>query len=328
VVLNYWIGEEVTGEVEVSVMDENGMILRIFEGPVDQASSSSADDGGGEEGLDESRPPEEVFSAGGRGEAEEGAAGEEESEPAEADDASRDPNLEEEDLEVGRGMNRFVWDLRYPGPDVISTAQFSLANTGGLNAPPGRYTLRVEAGDEREEVVVRLGLDPRIPTVSEADVEAQFELAREVRDLLTAVHTAIREIRSVREQSQDILGMLRENQGQDDLVKELEEIWDPLGKELTAVEKALIQTRNESGQDPINFPSRFDDQLAYLYSHVNSSYGRPTEGAYERYQDLVDATAPYLERVRAAIQWEVDAFNRILRQAGVGPVVTKEETSD
>ena len=40
-----------------------------------------------------------------------------------------------------------------------------------------------------------------------------------------------------------------------------------------------------------------DDQLAYLYSHVTSSYGRPTEGAYQRYQDLVDVTDPYLERI-------------------------------
>jgi len=332
-VLNYWIGEEVTGDVKLSVLDGTGMTIRTFEGPLDRTVSGLADDGGGEEGLKEERDPEEVFA----GEKEAGSGGatpeDAEADPAaegagagaEARDshAPRDPNLEEENLEVKRGMNRFVWNLQYPGPDVIPGAQFSLANTGGLNGPPGTYTIRVEAGGETREVAVRVGLDPRIPTVTQADVEAQFQLARQVRDRLTEVHTAIREIRSIREQSQEIVGMLHDAEDREDILQELEEIWNPLKEELEAVEGALIQTRNESGQDPINFPSMLDDQLAYLYSHVNSSYGRPTEGAYQRYEDLVEVTDPYLERVEGEIQDRVRVFNQVLRQAGVGPVVMK-----
>jgi hypothetical protein len=181
----------------------------------------------------------------------------------------------------------------------------------------------VEDGGEAREVRVQVALDPRIPTVTEADMDAQFQLTRQVRDRLTEVHGAIREIRSVREQSQEILKMLREDDAREELVAELEELWTPLESELEKVENALIQTRNESGQDPINFPSRLDDQLAYLYSHVNSSYGRPTEGAYQRYQDLVDITGPFLERVEGEIQNQVRALNQLLRLAGVGPVVRK-----
>ena len=324
VVLNYWVADEVTGDVKISVLDDTGTLIRVFEGPLDRKVSGPADDGGGEEGLKEGRDPEEVFSSREEGEsrdpaAEEAGLGEEPQE----DDALRDPNLEKEDLQVRRGMNRFVWNLQYPGPDVIPTAEFSLANTGGLNAPPGTYTLRVEAGGEVGEVEVRVALDPRIPTVSRNDVEAQFRLARKVRDRLTEVHSAIREVRSIREQSGEVLGMLREDEERAHLVQELEEIWNPLREELEAVEEALIQTRNESGQDPINFPSMLDDQLAYLYSHVNSSYGRPTEGAYQRYEDMVEVTDPYLERVDGEILEQVGAFNEVLRQAGVGPVVTK-----
>jgi photosystem II stability/assembly factor-like uncharacterized protein len=376
VVLSYWIGDAVTGDVEIRVLDASGTVIRHFKGPLDRKVSGPADDGGGEEGLREERARDaadgvavearaatadagvaagataEARATGARARSEaaattearaeaaaaarnvtEAAAAATETEAAvetatetgpetEALHTPEDPNLEEEELEAQRGMNRFVWDLRYPGPDVLSSAQFSLAYTGGLNAPPGTYTVRVEAGGEAREVSVRLGLDPRIPSVTETDMGAQFELARQVRDRLTDVHAAIREIRSVREQTQSILERLREQEDRVELVAELDSLQKALDQELTAVEGALIQTRSEVGQDPINFPSMLDDQLAYLYSHVTTSYGRPTQGARQRFQDLVELTQPYLERVAAAVENQVGAFNRVLMEAGVGPVVT------
>jgi hypothetical protein len=64
-----------------------------------------------------------------------------------------------------------------------------------------------------------------------------------------------------------------------------------------------------------------DDQLAYLYSHVVSGYGRPTEGAYQRYADLVEATDPLLARIEAVLGEPLANFNRTLAEAGVGAVL-------
>jgi photosystem II stability/assembly factor-like uncharacterized protein len=315
VVLNYWIGEAATGDVEISVLDGTGTKIRSFKGSLDPKQSGPDDDGGGEEGLREGSFTD-VAEAG-------EADTSEVNEPTTEDtDESEDPNLEEEDLEVEHGMNRFVWNLQYPGPEVIESAQFSLAYTGGLNAPPGRYTLRVKVGDERGEVSTAVALDPRISTVTDADMAAQFELSRQVRDRLTEVHSAIQEIRSIREQIEGILKRLKEDDDREQLVEELDSIWQGLDEEFAGVEGALIQTRNESGQDPINFPSMLDDQLAYLYSHVTSSYGRPTRGAYQRFEDLVAVTQPILERMNGTVKDQVAEFSRVLAEAGVGPVVT------
>jgi len=318
VVFNYWIGEAVEGEIEIEVLDATGTVIRDFEGDLDERTTGRMDDGGAEEGLQEGSFTEEP-------EAEE-PSDTQEAEPEIDDDPDEpeDPNLEEEDLDVEYGMNRFVWDMRYPGPDVEESAQFSLAYTGGLIAPPGTYTIRIEAGDESREVSARIVLDPRVTTVTEQDMIAQFDLSRSVRDRLTEVHGAIREIRSIREQARGILGILKEDENSEDLVEELNEVWEGLSKDLERAEKALIQTRNESGQDPINFPSMLDDQLAYLYSHVTTSYGRPTEGAYQRFDDLRGFTDPILASVSGPIRNQVAEFNGILRAAGIGPVVTTE----
>ena len=317
VVLNYWIGDDVTGDVKVSVLDATGTVIRHFTGSLDPDEGGRDDDGGAEEGLQEGSYPDTAE----RGETDAPM----ENEPAaDEPDEPKDPNLEEEDFEVERGMNRFTWDLQYPGPDVIESAQFSLAYTGGLFAPPGTYTIRVEIEDVTREVSAVVGLDPRIPTVSHSDMNAQFELARQVRDRLTEVHAAIKEIRSIREQVEGILGKLKEDEEREQLVDVLDSLWQDLAEDLEEAEKAVIQTRNESGQDPINFPSRLDDQLAYLYSHVTTSYGRPTQGANQRFQDLVDVTQPVLDQLSGPVREQVAAFSRILAEAGIGAVITKQ----
>ena len=295
VVLHYWIGEAVEGEVEIQVLDATGTVIREFEGRVERD--------GGDDGVDEQvGDPED---------ADEGEGDEQE-----------DPGLEEEELEVEPGMNRFVWDLRYPGPDVIEGSRFSLAYTGGMWAAPGRYAVRVEAADEVREVSVQVGLDPRKPDVTLEDMTAQFELARRVRDRLTEVHDAIREIRSIRAQTGAYVERARETGRPEAVVADLRERADSLDASLKEVEEALIQTRSESGQDPINFPPKLDDQLAYLYSHVTGSYGRPTEGSHQRYRDLRGETQPLLDRVDRIVTTEVADFNRALEAAGIGPVVT------
>jgi hypothetical protein len=66
-----------------------------------------------------------------------------------------------------------------------------------------------------------------------------------------------------------------------------------------------------------------DDQLAYLYSHVTTSYGMPTQGSYQRFEDLTAETQPPLDRLQALVADQVAAFNAALEAAGVGPVVTQ-----
>jgi photosystem II stability/assembly factor-like uncharacterized protein len=305
VVVDFWLGEEVSGEVEVEVLDASGTLVREFEGELD---------GGGGDAEAEGE-------AGAAGE-EDGVAGGDEVD--EEEDGPEDPYLvDDESLEVERGMNRFVWDLRYPAPDVIEGARFSLAYTGGAWAPPGEYRIRVSTGAGSRTVTATVEPDPRKEAVTRADLEAQFDLTLQVRARLSQVHDAVREIRSIREQARGLVASAEELDHPEETVEELAEAADALDEALSAVEEELIQTRSESGQDPINFPPKLDDQLAYLYSHVTNSYGRPTEGAYERYRDLVEETEPHLRELERIVEEEVGALNRRLAELEVGPVVTR-----
>ena len=73
---------------------------------------------------------------------------------------------------------------------------------------------------------------------------------------------------------------------------------------LTEVENELIQTQNKSGQDPINYPPKLDNQLVYLYTVVNFQDTRPTEGSYQRFSDL-----------QKELQIQLDILEEVLDQA-------------
>jgi photosystem II stability/assembly factor-like uncharacterized protein len=295
-VLHFWIGDAVDGEVEIEILDESGRVVRNFEG--DLPARDGAEDAEAEAGDED---------AGGS--------------MADEDDDADGP--EEEDLEAKRGMNRFVWDLRYPGPEVIESAQFSLAYTGGAFAPPGEYRVVVEAGERQDTVTFRLLPDPRIDEVTEADLTAQFELATQVRDRLTEVHDGIKEIRSIRTQTDGFVRRAGDAGFSDAVVDDLRDRSEAIAEATKEVEEALIQTMSESGQDPINFPPMLDDQLAYLYSHVTTSYGRPTEGAYRRFEDLRGETQPHLTRLQEIRDTLVREFNQALADAGISSVVVR-----
>jgi photosystem II stability/assembly factor-like uncharacterized protein len=289
-VIQFWLGNDAAEDVRIEILDAGGTVIRRFEGSLGESDDVPSDD------------------------AEDDNEGEGDPE---------DPNLEKEELEVEHGMNRFVWNLQYPGPDVIEGSQFSLAYTGGAWAPPGTYQVRVENGSDIQTVSLHVGPDPRFTNVSEDDLDAQFRLTLQIRDRLTEVHDALRALRSIREQTSSFVKLLDDGGYGPHVVTDIRGRFDAIDVVLKEIESALIQTKNETGQDPINFPPMLDDQLAYLYSHVTTSYGMPTRGSYQRFEDLTAETQPHLERLQALMADQVAAFNEALGAAGVGPVVTK-----
>src|SRR6202008_4569290 len=75
-----------------------------------------------------------------------------------------------------------------------------------------------------------------------------------------------------------------------------------LKKKLTAVEEALYQTKNQSNQDPLNFPIRLNNKMAALGGAVNAGDGAPSAQAREVYQELagrIDAELRTLKDVLA-----------------------------
>ena len=76
------------------------------------------------------------------------------------------------------GMQRFNWDMRYPGVNN---------GPGGPMAPPGKYTVRLTSGSYNETRSFELKADPRVlqDGVTQADLDEQFAFLIKIRDTMT-----------------------------------------------------------------------------------------------------------------------------------------------
>ena len=230
-----------------------------------------------------------------------------------------DKKEEEEKLKVEKGMNLFYWDMKYPAPDILDDAYMSLAYTGGASAPPGDYTVILSYKGIEEYAKLQIIKDPRWKDISNEDLEIQFEFTQAVKDKLNETHDAIRKIRSVKKQVNEIAETAVENGYSEKLKTSAEGI----SNKLVALEKKLIQVQNESGQDPINYPSMLDDQFAYLYSISNFQDTKPTEGSYERFEDLKSELDPHLENLEKIMEYDVENFVELLKKEDVPRIIEK-----
>ncbi|MEE8467673.1 MAG: glycosyl hydrolase, partial [Planctomycetota bacterium] len=202
------------------------------------------------------------------------------------------------------GHNRFVWDLSYPGsksfPKMILWA-------GGMNGPravPGVYQARLTVGDGSASVSFQLLPDPR-SSASVEDLQAQFDLLVEARDVLTEAHTAIVDLRKMRAQLKDLAARLGDGEATQALHASIDEVQEIL----TSVEETLYQTKNESRQDPLNFPIRLTDKLAGVKGVVGSGDFAPTSQARAVQAELVAAIRAELARLAAVRESALPAIN-------------------
>lgn len=163
--------------------------------------------------------------------------------------------------------------------------------------------------------------DPRSSS-THADLQAQLDFLIEVRDKLTETHKAIKQIREVRSQVNAITRRLPDDQAEKE---QIEEAGKALVKKMTTIEEALYQTKNQSGQDPLNFPIRLNNKLAAVASTASAGDYRPTDQAMAVKDELTAGVDAELAKLRTLLETDLPAFNQMVRDAAVPAVILETE---
>jgi len=216
------------------------------------------------------------------------------------------------------GLNRFVWDLRYADATRFPGMILWAGETRGPHIAPGNYQVKLTVDGKTMTESVEVKPDPRLTTTG-ADYAKQLDLALKIRDKLTETHNAIIQIRDVKKQVED-LG--RRVAGQPN-AKAISDAARALNKKLTEVEEALYQTRNQSSQDPLNFPIRLNNKLAALAGVVSRAETPPTDQSYAVYDELAAQIDAQLQKLGQVMKTDVPAFNQLVRDANIPAVVVK-----
>ena len=218
-------------------------------------------------------------------------------------------------LSTDVGLNRFVWDMRYPEAVVFPGMILWSGETRGPRIVPGTYQVKLTVDGKTMTESFEVKPDPRLTTTA-AEYAKQLDLALKIRDKLTETHNAIIQIRDVKKQI-------------DDLVKRvggpgtIADSGKSLIRKLTDIEEALYQTKNQSSQDPLNFPIRLNNKLAALAGVVSRSETPPTDQSYTVYDELAAQIDAQLQKLGQVMKTDVPSFNQLVRDANIPAVVVK-----
>ncbi|HSR41935.1 MAG TPA: hypothetical protein VLL48_07180, partial [Longimicrobiales bacterium] len=217
----------------------------------------------------------------------------------------------------GPGVHRVRWDLRYPGAVAWEGIVLEGGDpTEGPWAPPGRYQARLSVDGAARTASFRLHRDPRLEDVSDADLVAQFELARAIRDAESEANGSVLLIRDVRAQLEAKLSGSADGGLQERASRFL--------REVGAVEAELYQVRNQSPKDKIAFPIRLNDRLTGLRSHLERGDAAPTRAYLRVFEELSTELEAHMAELDGLLGEELPRLNRALADAGLGRVEVSE----
>jgi photosystem II stability/assembly factor-like uncharacterized protein len=216
------------------------------------------------------------------------------------------------------GLNRFVWDLRYPDATRFPGMIYWAASGRGPVAVPGAYTVKLTVDGQTQAHSFNLKKDPRAVTSPE-DFQRQLQLALQIRDKVSQTNDGVVQIREVKKQVNDLVARLKDVPNSEKVAAAGKD----LITKLSEVEGELYQVKNQSNQDPLNFPIKLNNKLAALLNVVQNTDVSPTKQSYETYEDLATKVNVQLKRLEGLLKADVPAFNKLVRDAQIPAVIVK-----
>ena len=207
-------------------------------------------------------------------------------------------------LEIKTGGNTFVWNTLYEGAEILDSMIFWSASFSGAKAVPGKYKVVLEKNGESQEQEFEILPDPR-SEVSISQMRLQFDFVNKVNATVDKAHKAIKNIRQIRKKLEEFDSNFSENESVINLVEKAKQ----LNSSLTEIEKALYQTKNRSGQDPLNFPIKLTNKLGHLNSLVTSNDFPPTNQDELVRKELTAEVENHILKYQKLVSKDLKYFN-------------------
>ncbi len=229
-----------------------------------------------------------------------------------------DDKKPEKEIKPEAGLNRFVWDLRYEEAHRVPGYYLWEYNSGsrGPVAVPGKYQLRLTVGTQTQTAPFEVKLDPRVK-VSQADLEAQFNMLVGIHEQLNNVYDAVNQIQDVRAQVAGLKHRLPENAS----TKPIANAADELEKKLVAVRDQFINLTISANEDSLAYPPQIDAKLAFLAMDVGSADSAPTEAEQLQYEKLKRQSAEMLAKWDDLQKHDLADFRKLTSDSNLSTVV-------
>lgn len=212
------------------------------------------------------------------------------------------------ELTVAAGLNRFEWNMRYPGALAVDGVDGWWARPDGPLVQPGEYVAELVLAGETMSQRFEVRADPRVQTSAE-DFARQLELLLAIRDRLSQNNELINKLIRLKGQVETWAA-----RGDDDA---LQAAAAAIASEVEARLPALINVGFSEAQ---LYASGIHEKFNALFDSVDSADYAPPRQAREVFAQLSAELDGHLAYARTDLSETVSDFNARVRELGLAAV--------
>jgi photosystem II stability/assembly factor-like uncharacterized protein len=294
--VSYWLKQRVTTPVTVEFRDASGKTIRSF-------TSAAANDSAKTDSA-KSRAPRDTLAEKPRGSR------------SLADDTLAFMPADSV-VSTRAGLNRFVWNLRYPSTREVRGIVNDEGSTLGPVIAPGTYTVRLTVDGQAHDQLALVRPDPRM-RATQADYDAQLALALQVQQTTNDLSDAVGRILDIEHQLDERVDHSKKQV----YAARLGAAATPLRTKLETIRDSLVEIHSHVDQITLHYPIRLYNMLLSLADMVQSAEGAPTKQEGEVYREIAAQVNRQIAQLRSLETTDVVAFNRMMRELDVPAVVT------
>ena len=222
-------------------------------------------------------------------------------------------------LELKSGSNMSLLSYTYPAAKSVSGMILWWSSLQGPVAYPGNYKIIMQGKRFADSVDCKLEKDPRYP-VTDDEVKEKYFFIKNCRDKLDEAHRCVIGMRDVRSQLSDFVSRMDASK-ENELIFKKQKMIDSI---LLHIENELYQTKNQSVQDPINYPIKLTNKLAHLSALNGYNSYPPTKQAEQFRVEVSKAIDEQIGRFDALKQNELKEFNQLIRDKEI-PIINPKK---
>lgn len=217
-------------------------------------------------------------------------------------------------LSKAKGLNRFVWNMRYPTmpgvPGVYIESSYS-----GHKASPGKYRFTLKAAGQTLTTDADILANPLYPTDA-ATYREYHALMSSMEAEVTTMHRTVNSLYEKQKQLDAILASLPAGEKYAAVKRDGE----ALLKKMKAWDEDMVQRRSRAYDDVENFPNKFTANYMFMLNQTESDIPRVNQPNLDLLKKLTGEWTALKARSDEMLTKDIPAINKLLWDAGIGAV--------
>jgi photosystem II stability/assembly factor-like uncharacterized protein len=217
-------------------------------------------------------------------------------------------------LPKAKGLNRFVWDMRYPTMVGVPNVRIE----GGFaahKAIPGKYTITLKTPTQSLSTEAEILANPLYPT----DAATYAEYHRTMSTMETELTTMHRMVNSLFEKQNQLESLLKSLPAGEKYAP-VKKDGEALLKKMKSWDEDMVQRKSKAYDDVENFPNKFTANYLFMINATESDIPRVNQPSLDRMKELNAQWATLKARGDEILNRDLPALNKKLWDAGLGAI--------